>query len=215
MNKLDELVKIDRTKIDDAKKYLNAREWNIANGNHRNGNFPPLERSLANDLFAWFCVGRSLKEISELTNYEYKWVIATAIEYDWFNRKKEGNRHQSEVMKKMAKDLANNIFMMNMHIVNQEISKVLTDPNYKSSILQIKDIRDIKELLAVTMQANEIQCALANQGKISINNNNINQNALSATEEKREALGEAIEVIEADEEKHVKALQAVEKERKK
>lgn len=164
---------VSPTRVNECKAHLNHQEWNIATGNARNGNLTPLEPKIANDLFSFFCLGRSLKDIAELTNHEYKWIIATAIEYDWFARK--SHTHQDTAVVDMAKDLANNLFLMNMKIVNDEIAKVMTDPTYKPTIGCITNLKDFRELLVLTMQANNIQNMLSqsNIKTLIANTNNV------------------------------------------
>jgi len=198
------------SKVDENKDNMTHAEYSCAKGKHRRGQLDYVSEDKANDLFQFFLIGRSCKDISELTGFKWSTIVGTAIEYDWWNKKKELKSDKN--IRNIAVDTTNNLFLLNSILLNREINKMLTDPTYKAeSIAQnfiCKNIKDYQDLIKTTFAANELQSLLtAKQAPVSINNINGQINPSQQAETNEPEMLDYQDVEELTEEERIKQLE--------
>jgi hypothetical protein len=204
---------LDMIKEAKDKGWLNIREYNIAIGKYKRGQFPALSAEKSNELFRFFQLGKSLLDIHEFLEIDYAFIVATAIEYRWFDKREELSKDKT--IKRAMAEFTNNIFLMNMALIERELKKKMKDDSYESDILkgyQVKSIKDLKELLEVTSKANEIQCMLSqSNGGVKI----LNSVTATSVGEKMLTAEENIVYLEAEEVSEAERIKQLEDEKTK
>lgn len=219
MNKNETSMNKKLKDVEAHKDLLNHREYSLAMGRYKRGQLFALSPEKARDLFQFFLLGRTLKDISDLTSFNYDVIIGTAIEYDWFKMRDEMKSDKN--IQNIAIDMTNNIFLLNSIIINREIAKVLSDPDYQPSELGkafiCTSVREYKELVQTTFMANEIKSMLTAQKGVNIVNNQLNSNSSDKTEEQEPEQLEAsyIDAEELTEEDRIRILQEEKEKRRK
>jgi len=187
---------IDPLKIKDYLKTgtLNQREYNLLNGKYRQGQTHILSVEIAVNLFQFYMIGRSLKQIHEISGYPYDYILAVAVNYNW--REKKDETLKAPAIQTAIKDSCNNIFLLNKMMIDSEIAKKLQNPDYSSPITEkfvCKTIQDFQMLIKTTAAANELACMLTQpQSVTKVQTNILNAPppplAIKATDEKPKEL---------------------------
>lgn len=152
----------------------------------RNGNISWLSPDVQFSFYTWFAIGKTLQEVSELTEYPYEIIVLTALKYDWI-AKREAGKAGKELVEQVSIENVNNTLALTKLAIDQEIREVMSGKkDARQSMYVPKNSSQLKEFLTLVAQINNVQNMLSAPPKapqvVVQNNTQVNNDKITANE---------------------------------
>lgn len=202
-----------RAFLDKHKERLDAREWAVLQSELNSGRSVSwVSQEAEPALFTWYSMGRSTREISEITSVPEAMVLLTMLRYDWSSRMEVLKSSGGTPLNSMAHDAASQVFALTKMAIQRDIQEVMTgkkDP--RSSKFVPQNANQLMALLDVLRDdpppppaptPAHISSNVQNNTQININVAKLEapKKPLSVSEQLRIMAGEKIEETNEDKE---------------
>ena len=209
--------------LDNFREKLNANEYASTKHLITTGLSGPLTEEKQRKYYPWFLLGKSFKEISELTDIPIGIIVLTACQYDWWTKKDQAEKDDTSIIEDITKNNMNNLLMLTQLAINNEVADVLTGKkDARDSKYVPQSLNQMKEFMTVVLQVNNVKNLLsvktplvqidnptnnpppAQPVNIQINNSNGEPPQITASEEKLKSLPPPL-----TESEHIALLEAI------